>query len=264
MSQNTPNSESHEPETIPLQKTAPETESVTPPAIPPETAEKEQQEQKQGKTPPVSQRLTSLDAYRGFVMLAMASGGLAIASVVRNSPEILHQYNGTQWESSWKYLWQTLSYQLSHVEWTGAGFWDLIQPSFMFMVGVSMPFSVRKRKQKGDSTFRIWMHAIFRAVLLVALGVFLSSQSGPQTNFTFANVLCQIGLGYLVVFFYVNRSFVTQMIGVVTILGGYWFFFYQYMPPEAELTAVKNLPEGSQTYGRIGVVTVFRHWRTVE
>jgi len=53
----------------------------------------------------------------------MASGGLAIASVVRNSPEVLDQYNGTQWESSWKTLWQTLSYQLSHVEWTGAGFW---------------------------------------------------------------------------------------------------------------------------------------------
>ncbi|MEQ8854115.1 DUF5009 domain-containing protein [Gimesia sp.] len=239
MTQNTPNSESHEPETIPLQKT-PETESVTPPAIPPETAEKEQQEQKQGKTPPVSQRLTSLDAYRGFVMLAMASGGLYIANAVRNSPEILQQYDGTQWESSWKYLWQTLSYQLSHVEWTGAGFWDLIQPSFMFMVGVSMPFSVRKRKQKGDSTLRIWGHAIFRSVLLVALGVFLSSRSGPHTNFTFANVLCQIGLGYLVVFFYVNRSFVTQLIGVVTILGGFWFFFYQYMPAEAELTAVKN------------------------
>ncbi|QDT26665.1 hypothetical protein Enr10x_19750 [Gimesia panareensis] len=237
MSQNTPNSDAPQPETIPLQK-EPETPPPDPQAVPPATVAAKKQEQ--GKQPPVSQRLTSLDAYRGFVMLAMASGGLYIANALRNSPEILEQYNGTQWESSWKYLWQTLSYQLSHVEWTGAGFWDLIQPSFMFMVGVSMPFSVRKRKQKGDSTLRIWGHAIFRAVLLVALGVFLSSRSGPHTNFTFANVLCQIGLGYLVVFFYVNRSFVTQLIGVVTILGGYWFFFYQYMPAEEELTAVKK------------------------
>ncbi|WP_339727898.1 DUF5009 domain-containing protein [uncultured Gimesia sp.] len=231
MSQNNPDSDSQIPETIPLQK-IPE-KPITPPL---ETVQKQEQQKK----PNPNQRLVSLDAYRGFVMLAMASGGLAIASAVRNSPEILDQYNGTQWEFSWKYLWQTLSYQLSHVEWTGTAFWDLIQPSFMFMVGVSMPFSVRKRNQKGDSTLRIWSHAIFRAVLLVALGVFLSSQYSPQTNFTFANVLCQIGLGYLVVFFYVNRSFATQLIGVVTILGGYWFFFYQYMPVEDELTAVKS------------------------
>jgi len=231
MSQNTPDSDSQKPETIPLQK-IPEKE-VPPPA---EVTVNSQSQQKK-KNP--NQRLVSLDAYRGFVMLAMASGGLAIAGVVRNSPEMLDQYNGTQWEASWKYLWQVLSYQFSHVEWAGAGFWDLIQPSFMFMVGVSMPFSFRKRKQKGNSTFRIWMHALFRAVLLVVLGVFLSSQSGPQTNFTFANVLCQIGLGYLVVFFYVNRSFVTQLIGVVTILGGYWYFFYQYLPPEQELADVQ-------------------------
>ena len=238
MSQNNPNSDSQNSETIPLQQT-PGVE-VSAEVEPAKAVTEQDLRVKEKKKPPANQRLVSLDAYRGFVMLAMASGGLAIASVVHNSPEILDKYDGTQWESSWKTLWQTLSYQLSHVEWTGAGFWDLIQPSFMFMVGVSMPFSVRKRKEKGDSTFKIWLHALFRAVLLVALGVFLSSQSGPQTNFTFANVLCQIGLGYLVVFFYVNRSFVTQMIGVVTILGGYWFFFYQYMPPEDELAAVKT------------------------
>lgn len=230
MSQNTPDSSTPSSKTIPLQS-VPEKEKTQP-------VKTSEESQEQKKTP-ANQRLVSLDAYRGFVMLAMASGGLAVASVVNRSPEILDQYNGTQWESSWKYLWQTLSYQLSHVSWTGTAFWDLIQPSFMFMVGVSMPFSFRKRKQKGNSTFRIWMHAIFRAVLLVLLGVFLSSKSGPQTNFTFANVLCQIGLGYLIVFFYVNRSFLTQMMGVVTILCGYWFFFYQYMPQEQELADVK-------------------------
>ncbi|MFH1302665.1 MAG: DUF5009 domain-containing protein [Planctomycetota bacterium] len=233
MSQNTPDSDAQKSNTFNLQK-IPEKE-VT---LPKEAAVNTQEQKKQNKQA-ASQRLVSLDAYRGFVMLAMASGGLALASVVKDSPEMLDQYNGTQWESSWKYLWQVLSYQFSHVEWTGAGFWDLIQPSFMFMVGVSMPFSVRKRRQKGDSTFRIWMHAIFRAVLLVVLGLFLSSQSGPQINFTFANVLCQIGLGYLFVFFYVNRALVTQLLGAVTILGGYWFFFYQYAPPAEQLTEVQ-------------------------
>ncbi|WP_298864936.1 DUF5009 domain-containing protein [uncultured Gimesia sp.] len=232
MSKNTPDSDSQKSKTIPLQDIP---DRVITPSFEIGSDDKE----KQQKPPKANQRLVSLDAYRGLVMLAMVSGGLAVASVVRKSPEILDQYNGTDWESSWKYLWQTLSYQLSHVEWTGTAFWDLIQPSFMFMVGVSMPFSYRKRKQVGNSGFRIWMHAIFRAVLLVVLGVFLSSRSGPHTNFTFANVLCQIGLGYLFVFFYVNRKFVTQLIGVMTILGGYWFFFYQYVPPEQELADVQ-------------------------
>src|SRR5262245_34302473 len=67
-------------------------------------------------------RLRSLDAYRGFIMLAMASGGLGFAVMARNYPD--------------NALLQFLGYEFDHVDWTGCAFWDLIQPSFMFMVGV--------------------------------------------------------------------------------------------------------------------------------
>src|SRR4051794_35410640 len=80
------------------------------------------------KTRIPTNRLVSLDAYRGFVMLAMVSGGLGLAKLARNvypdSP-----------------VWTAIGYQADHVEWGGCGFWDLIQPSFMFIVGVAMPFS---------------------------------------------------------------------------------------------------------------------------
>ena len=142
-----------------------------------------------------SKRLRSLDAYRGLIMLAMASGGFALAKVAQN-PEVTTQFDGTSWAEWWVGLWGFLEYQCRHVAWAGCSFWDLIQPSFMFMVGVAMPFSYARREEKGESEWRMFGHVLFRSVILILLGVFLSSNWSPQTNFTFANVLAQIGLGY--------------------------------------------------------------------
>src|SRR5262249_25451504 len=73
--------------------------------------------------PGAPDRLISLDAYRGFVMLAMVSAGLGMAHL-RNDP-----------------TWGWLADQMGHRDWEGCTFWDLIQPSFMFIVGASMPFA---------------------------------------------------------------------------------------------------------------------------
>src|SRR5262245_58227032 len=124
-------------------------------------------------------RLTSLDAYRGFIMLAMASSGFAIPQVAAQFPD-----SG---------IWQFLAFQFEHVAWTGCSFWDLIQPSFMFMVGVAMPFSHASRVAKGDTASQIRTHVVLRALVLIALGIFLSSNRSNSTNFTFVNVLTQIG-----------------------------------------------------------------------
>jgi len=184
--------------------------------------------------PPPARRLQSLDAYRGFIMLAMVSGGFAFAAVLKKHPEILTEYDGTRWESAWTNLWHTLAYQFDHVEWTGCGFWDLIQPAFMFMVGVAMPFSYSKREALGQSRWRMFGHVLLRSAILVALAVFLSSNADKQTNFTFTNVLAQIGLGYPVVYLLWRRHFLLQLLAIAGILGGYWYFFYQYTIPDAE------------------------------
>src|SRR5579872_3824341 len=80
-------------------------------------------------------RLVSLDAYRGFAMLLMASDGFNIWRIAEQNP-------GSS-------FWQFLKYQTEHVDWRGCSLWDLIQPSFMFMVGVALPFSLASRKAKG-------------------------------------------------------------------------------------------------------------------
>ena len=74
-----------------------------------------------------TQRLVSLDVFRGLTMLFMASEILRI-------PEVAHSFSGNA-------LARFIGDMLDHREWVGCTPWDLIQPSFMFMVGVSLPFS---------------------------------------------------------------------------------------------------------------------------
>jgi predicted acyltransferase len=172
---------------------------------------------------PDSGRLASLDAYRGFIMLAMASGGFGFAKVALKIPD----------DSRWSRLWNFLAYQFDHVPWTGCGFWDLIQPAFMFMVGVALPYSYAARRAKGDSTARIIAHAAVRSAILIALGIFLSSNGAKQTNFTFVNVLTQIGLGYMFLYLVLGRGVPVQLGTVAAILGGYWLAFALYpLPPD--------------------------------
>jgi predicted acyltransferase len=199
-------------------------------------------------------RLVSLDAYRGFVMLAMASGGLAFAATARKagftSPwtgELL----GRRFDA-----WQFLANELDHVAWTGCSFWDLIQPSFMFMVGVALPYSYASRRAKGDSYGRIFVHVLIRSLILIVLGIFLSSNGGRQTNFTFVNVLTQIGLGYAVVFLLLGRGLIVQFLALVAILGGYWFAFFNHPLPPADFPyAFVNAAEEQQH-----VSGTFAHW----
>ena len=123
-----------------------------------------------------SERLLSLDAYRGFIMVVLASGGLGLYEVARKSfPD-----NPT---------WQTLGYHFHHVRWVGCALWDLIQPSFMFMVGVAMAYSCASPTGPWSVVLpRMLLHAVMRSVVLVLLGIFLRSGSGTQTNFTFMDV----------------------------------------------------------------------------
>ncbi len=195
--------------TAPLADQPPPGPTAVPPRTPAPVAEKQA-------------RLVSLDAYRGFIMLAMASAGLSIPVVARNhfpdSP-----------------VWQFLAFHTDHVAWVGCSFWDLIQPSFMFMVGVALPYSYASRRAKGDSDAWIYLHVLWRSLALVLLGVFLSSnESGrTMTNWVFPNVLCQIGLGYPFLFLLVGRRFNVQLAVLALIVVGYTLFFgFWPLPPE--------------------------------
>lgn len=196
---------------------------------------------------PAEPRLVSLDAYRGFVMIALAANGFGLAATAKNFLETAPDNT----------FWKAVGYQFEHVAWTGCAFWDLIQPSFMFMVGVSLPYSYGKRIAAGESDFRLLLHAVVRAMVLILLGILLSSNWSKQTEFTFMNVLTQIGLGYVFLFLLWNRPVWLQSLAAVLILVGYWGWFAQSpLPPVDFDWSQYSMPE-SWTY-----LTGFEaHWQ---
>jgi heparan-alpha-glucosaminide N-acetyltransferase len=159
-----------------------------------------------GGSPP---RNVAIDAYRGFVMLLMMAEVLRFSEVAKSFP------------ASW--LWKVLSYNQSHVPWAGCSLHDTIQPSFSFLAGVALPYSIASRRAKGKSFGNQLAHACWRALILIALGIFLRSMHQPQTYFTFEDTLTQIGLGYVFLFllgFVVKEKWLWISLGAI--LFGYW------------------------------------------
>ena len=183
---------------------------------------------------PAAPRLYSLDAYRGLVMLSIASHGLGIRAASEYFP-------GSR-------SWQALAGQLEHVPWVGCTYWDLIQPSFMFMVGVAMAYSYAKRQSRGDTYGSMLRHAAVRSLVLIAMGVFLASNWSTHTEFTFANVLAQIGLGYTFLFLIWSRSPQVQISMALAILAAYWAWF-----------ALYPLPASDFDFARVGVPDDWEH-----
>ena len=165
----------------------------------------------------VPPRNIAVDAYRGFVMLLMMGEVMRFAAVARAYPQSL--------------FWRVLGFNQSHVPWSGMSLHDTIQPGFTFLVGVALPYSIASRVRKGDSFQKQLLHAIWRSILLVFLGVFLRSIDHPITYFTFEDTLSQIGLGYTFAFLLAYTKPKWQWTALGVILFGYWLAWALYPAP---------------------------------
>ena len=168
--------------------------------------------------PPVA-RNVAVDAYRGFVMLLMMAEVLQFSRIAQAFP------------GNW--FWRILAFHQTHAEWAGCSLHDTIQPGFSFLVGVALPYSIASRLAKGATFGRMFGHTLWRALLLIALGIFLRSLQSPQTNFTFEDTLTQIGLGYTFLFLLGFRSPRWQWTALAVILVGYWLAWALYPVPGA-------------------------------
>jgi predicted acyltransferase len=184
--------------------------------------------------PPLPSRLVSLDAYRGFVMVMMATEQIDI-------PKLLETASSSPFVA-------LVADQFTHREWTGATIWDMIQPSFTFMVGVALVYSFASRAAKGESYRKMMAHALIRSLGLIFLGIFLRSTHAEQTNFTFEDTLTQIGMGYPFVFLLANRGVKVQAMWAAAILLFYWAAFAFY-----------PLPGPGFDYGSVGVKPDWQH-----
>jgi len=178
-------------------------------------------------------------------MLLMMAEALHLRAVAQALPEIA--------------LWAFLAWHQTHVEWVGCTLHDLIQPSFSFIVGVALPFSITARLGRGQSRSGMAVHAFWRALLLVFLGIFLRSIGRSQTNFTFEDTLTQIGLGYGFLFVLGFRPVRDQWIAFGLLLAGYFAAFAVYPLPAADFdyTTVGVPPDWLTEHGLTGFAA---HW----
>ena len=162
-------------------------------------------------------RVAAIDAYRGLVMFLMLAEVLHLARVAAGMP-------GSA-------LWAWLAHHQTHVEWIGCSLHDLIQPSFSFLVGAALPFSLASRTARGQSRRLMALHALWRGFVLIALGIFLRSIGDPRTDYTFEDTLTQIGLGYPFLFLLGLRPQRDRWIALAALLIGYWAAFALYPLP---------------------------------
>ncbi len=159
---------------------------------------------------PKYQRLYSLDALRGFDMFWIIGG-----------EDIFHKLA----EITKSPFWEGISKQLNHPAWHGFAAYDLIFPLFLFLAGVSTPFSIGKQMEKGVPRNKILLRVIKRGLILVLLGIIYNNglELRPLAEIRFGSVLGRIGLAYMfanIIYLYTKQR--GQIIWFVCILLGYW------------------------------------------
>jgi predicted acyltransferase len=158
---------------------------------------------------PAIKRLHSLDALRGFDMFWII-GGEAI-------------FAGLATLTGWPVLiwWAN---QLHHVPWHGFHFYDMIFPLFLFIAGISFPFSLTKRTANNDSRNSIYKHVISRGLILVLLGIVYNN--GIMFNFDslrYGSVLGRIGLAWMFgAIIFMNTKLTFRIVWLWGLLIGYW------------------------------------------
>lgn len=145
-----------------------------------------------------SDRLISLDVYRGLTMfLLIAEAALVYRALNDLFPE------GS--------LGAGVVEQFLHHPWNGLRFWDLIQPFFMFIVGVAMPFSLNKRLSKDGSWNKVAGHILKRCFLLFLFGVGLHCVYSQKLVWELWNVLTQLSFTILLTFLIIRLPLKTQL-----------------------------------------------------
>lgn len=145
----------------------------------------------------IQSRLLSLDTLRGFDMFWIIGG-----------EELVHVLSKLYPNS----FWSVFSKQLEHPYWNGFTFYDLIFPLFIFLAGVSTPFSIGKALNAGKSKKEILLKVLKRGLILILLGIVYNNglQIRPIDDIRFMSVLGRIGIAYVfanIIFLYVKETF---------------------------------------------------------
>lgn len=155
-------------------------------------------------------RLQSLDALRGFDMFFIMGGAGLLAALATWFPCAFTE---------------GLATQMSHVEWHGLAHHDTIFPLFLFIAGISFPFSLSKQRAHGKNDGAIIRKIVRRGLTLVLLGIlyngFLNHLNFAEARY--ASVLGRIGLAWMFgALIFMHTSWKTRIWITAALLVGYW------------------------------------------
>jgi predicted acyltransferase len=145
-----------------------------------------------------NERLFSLDLFRGLTMFLLVIEGTHLYSaLLKYGPQegFIH----------------SLVLQFHHHPWNGLRFWDLIQPFFMFIVGVAMAYSLKKRWDKGQTWMQTFKHIVVRCIVLLLLGDLLHCGYRGKIVWELWNVLCQLSFTIMLAFLIFKLPFRIQL-----------------------------------------------------
>ncbi|MFT3933029.1 MAG: DUF5009 domain-containing protein [Chitinophagaceae bacterium] len=155
-------------------------------------------------TKPTNNRLLSLDFLRGFIMvlLAMESTGLYGYLYDNTSGSVFHSFIT----------------QFTHHPWNGLRFWDLVQPSFMFMAGTAMAFSLNKQWQSGISWQQSFIKIAKRCCWLFFWGVLDYAVRPKGLSFELWDVLTQLSFTTMLAFLVFRWNYTAQITTCIGLL----------------------------------------------
>ena len=156
-------------------------------------------------------RLLSIDALRGFDMLFISGAGTFLL--------LLEGKTDLAWVDG-------LARQMEHPAWHGFTFYDFIFPLFLFIAGISLPFSLHKGQALGMDKAEIYRKALRRMLILIALGILYKNAPIPffePSQIRLGSVLGRIGLaGFVTTLLYLHFSFRARLTWVAGILLLYY------------------------------------------
>ena len=156
-----------------------------------------------------SKRLLSLDALRGFDMLMIMGFATLIQHICQAVP------GGTE---------SALYAQMEHAWWDGFTFMDTIFPLFLFIAGISFPFSYAKQKATGRTSGQIHRKILSRGIILVLLGVMVNGFFRLDfAHLRIYSVLGRIGIAWMVAaLLYIHCGRTARAVIAAGLLVGYW------------------------------------------
>jgi predicted acyltransferase len=180
-------------------------------------------------------RLHSLDALRGFDMFWIMGGeGIFAALATLTGWPVLQWWAG----------------QLDHVEWHGFHFYDMIFPLFLFIAGISFPFSLAKRMSLGEPKKKIYTHVIGRGLILVLLGILYNN--GVSFDFgdmRYGSVLGRIGLAWMFgALIYMNTKLSFRIVWFWGLIIVYWLLLLLFPAHDLGSTDVFSMQGNLASY----------------